>query len=64
MNEKLQNEIRDCMSPQGLAMMIAHLQCVDGSTPAATEAAWFRDELVKLVGGADALNALFEEVGV
>ena len=61
---KLMNEIRDAMSPQAVALMVAHLQSVGGPTNANLEVAWFRDALVDLVGGPDAVNVLFEEVGV
>lgn len=62
---KLQELLRDNMSPQAVALMIAHLQtCDTHKGPAAKEVAWFVEVLTETVGGVDAVNDLFEEVGV
>lgn len=58
--------LKDNFSPQALAAIIAYLQ------PANTNNAdvdrqvlpWFRDRLVALVGGDEALNRLCEELGL
>ncbi len=60
----LQDEIRNSMSPQAVALIVAHLHAVIGISAAAKEAQWFTAQLVELVGGPDELNELFEEVGV
>ena len=62
--QTLKTTIQDAMSPQAVALMIAHLQTCDGNSAAHREVAWFRDQLTEIVGGPDALNNLFEEVGV
>jgi uncharacterized protein with von Willebrand factor type A (vWA) domain len=63
-NEALAAVIRDNMSPQAVALIAAHLQTINGDSDAACEARWFSDQLIAIVGGPDALNNLFEEVGV
>ena len=62
--ETVKTTIKDAMSPQAVALMIAHLQTVDGNRGASAEVAWFREILVEAVGGPDAASALFDEVGV
>ena len=62
--ETLADAIRDNMSPQAVALIIAHIQSINGDSDAANEARWFADQLVAIVGGPAAVNALFEEVGV
>jgi hypothetical protein len=47
-----------------VALIVAHIQSIDGNSVAAIDARWFADQLVAIVGGPDAVNALFEEVGV
>lgn len=64
MNETLKTTIRDTMTPQAVALMIAHLQTCNGNSQAHREVAWFREQLVEIVGGPAAVDALFEEVGV
>ena len=64
MSEALKNEIREAISPQAVALMIAHLLCVDGDGAPQREVRWFTDQLVDLCGGHDAVNTLYEEVGV
>ena len=66
MNEAatMKTAIQEAMSPQAVALMIAHLQCCDGNSAAHGEVDWFRKQLVEMVGGADAVNVLFDEVGV
>lgn len=62
--QTLKTTIQDAMSPQAVALMIAHLQTCDGNSAAHREVAWFRKQLVKVAGGPEAVNALFDEVGV
>jgi len=64
MKTQLQEVIKEVMSPQAVALIVAHLQTVSGDSKAAKEAYWFSDLLTETVGGPDALNDLFEEVGV
>jgi hypothetical protein len=62
--QTLQATMIDAMSPQAVALIIAHLQPVDGNGTAQQEVAWFRELLVETVGGPDAASDLFDEVGV
>jgi hypothetical protein len=62
--ENLADAIRDNMSPQAVALIVAHIQSIDGNSDAAHEARWFADQLVAIIGGPAAVSALFEEVGV
>ena len=62
--QKIKAAIQEAMSPQAVGLMIAHLQCVDGNAGAHQEVAWFCKLLVELVGGPDAVNNIFEEIGV
>ena len=62
--QTIKTTIKDAMSPQAVALMIAHLQACDGNSDAHCEVAWFRKQLVEAVGGPDAASALFAEVGV
>jgi hypothetical protein len=64
MSYTMQAELKETFSPQAVALIIAHLQCCDGNATAHREVAWFRNQLVALVGGAEAASELFEEVGV
>ena len=64
MNESLAEWMRENMTPQSVALMVAHLSTVNGTTEAALQVEWFRSELVDVVGGPAELNKLFEEVGV
>jgi hypothetical protein len=64
MSKNMQEELKNALSPQAIALIIAHLQCCDGNATAHREAAWFRKQLTELVGGAEAVSELFEEVGV
>jgi hypothetical protein len=57
--------IRDAMSPQAVALMIAHLQgatCKDKQAVKGVE--WFVEVLTNTVGGPDAVSSLFDEIGV
>ena len=61
----LSDMILDAMSPQGVALMIAYLQgatCKDET--ATVEVQWMVDVLMNTVGDHDALNSLYEEIGV
>ena len=61
---KLQDEIREHMSPQAVALTVAHLQTVYGEGPACAEVQWLRDQLTEMVGGSEELGRLMDEVGV
>ena len=62
--ETLKDAIQATMSPEAVALMIAHLQVVTGESDAAREVDWFVQQLFEVVGGADAANRLFDEIGV
>ena len=62
--DTLKDAIRDSLSPQACALIIAHLQTVAEQVPAASEVRWFVDELTELCGGSDAVNALYDELGI
>jgi hypothetical protein len=64
MSQTMQAEIKDTLSPQAVALIIAHLQCCERKAQAHCEVEWFRKQLVALVGGSEKVNTLFEEVGV
>ena len=64
MNEALATWMRENMTPQAVALIVAHLQTVGGDSEAAQQVEWFRSELVDILDGPDALDELFEEVGV
>jgi hypothetical protein len=62
---KLQKEIRDALSPEAVALIVAYLQPVSSTNrKAVREVEWFSGELVKMLGGSKALKGLFDEVGV
>ncbi len=61
----MESEIRDAMSPQAVALMIAHLQgatCKDKQAVKGVE--WFVEVLTNTVGGPDGVSSLFDEIGV
>ena len=58
MSEAMKAEIKDAMSPQAVALLHAHIVTINGDSD------WFAAALVEIVGGIDAMNALYEEVGV
>ena len=62
--KRLQDEIRESLSPQAVALIVAHLQTCDGVSVAHREVSWFRKILTETVGGHKAVNDLFDEVGV
>lgn len=51
--------VRESLSPDAVALIIAHLQGVENR-----EVKWVVDALTEAVGGVDAANKLFDEVGV
>lgn len=55
--------IRENMSPEAVALIVAQVLTVSGQHPAFAEVAWFRKQLIEIVGGPDALSDLFDEVG-
>lgn len=62
----VQEVMRENFTPEAIALMIAHLQgATCGRDPGAeTSVEMFVECLSDLVGGPDAVNALFEEIGV
>jgi hypothetical protein len=61
----MEGAIRDAMSPQAVALMIAYLQgatCKDKQ--AVNGIKWFVGVLTNTVGGPGAVSSLFEEIGV
>jgi len=62
---KVTEALKEAMSPQGVALAVAYLQ---GATckhySAASEVGWLVKVLTEAVGGPDAINALYEEIGV
>jgi len=63
--EVMVDAIKDNLSPQAVATIIAYLQPVRVKDKAVQrEVDWFREELVKAVGGNAALNQLMDEVGL
>ena len=67
MNEEaFKQAIRWAMSPQAVALTIAHIQSASCTKDehATLEVAWLVRVLTELVGGAEAVNALYNEIGV
>ena len=64
--EALKDAIQFNMSPEAVALMIAHLQDTpcDDNRDAENQVEWFVQQLIEVVGGTEALNHLFEEIGV
>ena len=61
----MEGEIRDAMSPQAVALMIAHLQGAHCKDKQATrDVEWFVGVLTNTVGGPAAVSSLFDEIGV
>ncbi len=62
---KVTEAIKEAMSPQGVALAVAYLQAATCKNHwAGTEVAWLVKVLTEAVGGPDAINALYEEIGV
>jgi hypothetical protein len=62
---EMEGAIRDAMSPQAVALMIAYLQgatCKDKQATRGVE--WFVEVLTNTVGGPDGVSSLFDEIGV
>ena len=68
--EALRDVLRDNLSPHAVAAIAAFLQPArpsagrTGNTSVDRELRWFADQLVELLGGADAFNLLCNEVGL
>jgi hypothetical protein len=63
--EMLIDAIRDNLSPQAVATIIAYLQPVSvDDARVQREVRWFSDQLTETLGGADHFNRLMEEVGL
>ncbi len=61
----LRNAIREEMSPQTVAAIIAHLQAAHAKNPEVNrEMHWFKDQLIELLGGGEHLGVLMDEAGV
>ena len=63
-DEALSRAIRDSLSPEAVATIVAHLQPALGHKTTGPEIRWFISFLTKLVGGKDALAGLLDEVGL
>jgi hypothetical protein len=63
--QPIKTAIKESMSPQGVALAIAHLRAPINAKDddAATEVAWLVDMLTAVVGGPDAVAALCKEIG-
>ena len=63
MVDALRNALRDNLSPEAVAGIVAYLQTVRVKKPdVQREIAWFRELLEEMLG--DEVNGLFEEIGV
>jgi hypothetical protein len=63
--EVMVDAIKDNLSPQAVATIIAYLQPARvKDAKVQREVEWFGEELVKAVGGSAALNQLMDEVGL
>lgn len=63
--EMLSDAIRENLSPEAVATIIAYLQPVGVDDPKVQrEVQWFSDQLTETLGGVDQFNRLMEEVGL
>jgi len=61
----LSDALRENLSPQALAAIVAHLQIVRTNDEAVNaQVRWFADTLVELVGGPEQINRLYDELGI
>ena len=61
----LLDALRDSLSPQAIATIVAFLQPVRTNAPEVDEqVGWFAERLVEAVGGYEAQSRLAEEVGL
>ena len=59
----LMNAMKECMSPQTVSVIAAWLQTAKcGHEQVDTEVKWFADRLVKLLGGDDEFNRIWNGV--
>ncbi len=65
MNAKqLSEALRNNLSPHAIALIHAQLHFLNCDSEAVSEVYWFARQLVGMVGGYDAMNKLYEEVGI
>ena len=63
--QDLFDALKDNLSPQAVAAIVAYLQPAKTKSPAVDrEVRWFADQLTVLVGGPEQQNRLAEEVGL
>ena len=63
--EMLKHAICETMSPEAVALMIANLQGVTcANSDANIMVEWFVARLIEVVGGPEAMDNLYEEIGV
>jgi len=61
----LTDALRENLSPQTVAAMVAHLESVRTNDEAINrQVRWFADTLVEVVGGPEQLNRLYDELGI
>lgn len=58
--------LQESLSPQAVALIVSNLHSVNApQNPRVTqEVIWFREELVRLLGGPQACNDLYKELGL
>jgi len=63
--DSLTEALRENLSPQALAAIVAHLQLVRTNDEAVNrQVRWFADTLIELVGGPEQINRLYDELGI
>ena len=61
----LRDAIRDNLSPQATATIVAYLQSASTNNPDVdAQVAWFAEQLVEALGGDEAQDLLADEVGL
>ena len=61
----LRDAIRDSLSPQATATIVAYLQSASTNNPDVdAQVAWFAEQLVEALGGYEAQGRLADEVGL
>ncbi len=64
-SQRLQEAIRDTLTPHAVAAIAAHLQPARSGDPDVDrEVAWFTAQLIELLGGPQGYNGLIEEIGL
>ena len=64
-SQRLQEAIRDTLTPHAVAAIVAYLQPArSGDADVDRELQWFTAQLIELLGGPDGYNRLIEELGL